>query len=134
MITRTKPEAGLKKIKEEWSKFLCPRSNVQKKFDFQIRYLFPASISCTSQGSLSYKLPSKHFNSQKAYFDNFNKNIGLWIVCMNDECNSTTSSVVRLQLYWQCNILGQFLKPYAAPSVKQLEPSFHWTQKYFIKM
>lgn len=69
----------------------------------------------------------------ESYFNNFNKNIGLWIVCM--------TNVTQLPAVWSASsftgnttVQDSFLKPYAAPSVKQLELYFHWAQKYFIKM
>lgn len=80
-----------------------------------------------------YMFPPKHFNSQKAYFNNCNKNTA--IAYMNDKSNSSN--------YQQCgqtpvllvmeHFRHSFSKPYAASSAKQSERCFHWAWKYFIK-
>lgn len=51
------------------------------------------------------------------------------------------TNVTQLPAVWSASsftgnttVQDSFLKPYAAPSVKQLELYFHWAQKYFIKM
>lgn len=82
---------------------------------------------------VSYKFPPKHFSSQKAAFNNFNKNTA--IAYMNDKCKSSN--------YHQCGQISvllvkehfrdSFLKPYAAASAMQSEPCFPCVWKYAIK-
>ena len=86
-----------------------------------------------SQVILSYKFPPKHFNSQKAYFNNLNKNTV--IAYTNDKCNSSNyqqCGQTPALLVMEC-FRDSFLKPYVASSAKQPEPCFHCAWKQFIK-